>query len=89
MIQLTIHQELENNLLLAELRNIRLVLPVQSALNYADIEDDTLFLFYENWVNKSLWEQHMESEHIKTFQMKAAAMIENFDLLLMKPEKIS
>ena len=61
----------------------------EGCLNYdlhRSIEDDTLFLFYENWANKSLWEQHMKSKHIKVFEQKTTEMIEDLELFLMKPE---
>ena len=44
---------------------------------------------YENWASKSDWKQHMESEHIKAFGSNTAEMIENSELLLMKPEKVT
>ncbi len=61
-------------------------------LNYdlhRSIEDNALFLFYENWSRRSHWEQHMESEHIKAFQNNTAEMIDNSELLLMRLEQVS
>lgn len=78
----TIHQEL--------LKLIPLALAESGCLNYNlhhSIEDGTLFLFYENWASKPLWEQHMASEHIKAFQKNAEGLIENWELFLMKPEQ--
>ncbi len=62
----------------------------EGCLNYdlhRSIEDSTLFLFYENWASRVLWEQHMASEHIGVFQKNTEGLIENWELLLMKPEK--
>ena len=62
---------------------LQLVLPTiaeNGCLNYdlhCSIEDSTLFLFYENWASKPLWEQHMASEHIKAFQKNTEGLIEN------------
>jgi quinol monooxygenase YgiN len=62
---------------------LQLVLPTiaeNGCLNYdlhCSIEDSTLFLFYENWASKPLWEQHMASEHIKPFQKNTEGLIEN------------
>lgn len=62
----------------------------EGCLNYdlhRSIEDLTLFWFYENWASKSLWEQHIKSEHIKTFQAQTTEIIDSFDISLMKLEK--
>jgi len=77
-----LHQEL--------LQLIPPTLSESGCLNYdlhQSIEDSTLFLFYENWASKSLWEQHLASEHMKAFQKNAEGLIETFDIFLMKPEK--
>jgi quinol monooxygenase YgiN len=62
----------------------------EGCLNYnlhRSIEDSTLFLFYENWESRVLWEQHMASEHISVFQKNTEGLIENWELLLMEPEQ--
>ncbi|MGF1491493.1 MAG: putative quinol monooxygenase [Microcoleaceae cyanobacterium] len=64
----------------------------EGCLNYdlhRSIEDRTLFWFYENWTSKSIWEQHMESEHIQAFQKATEGMIEDFRLFLMQPEQLA
>ena len=76
-----LHQEL--------LQLIQPTLAEDGCLNYdlhRSIEDNTLFLFYENWVNKSLWEQHMASEHISAFEKNTEGLIEDWELFLLKPE---
>ena len=77
-----LHQEL--------LQLIQPTLLEDGCLNYdlhRSIEDKTLFLFYENWASRVLWEKHMVSEHIGVFQKNTEGLIENWELLLMKPEK--
>ena len=46
-----------------------------------------LFLFYENWENRLLWEQHMDSAHIQAFRKRTEGWLENLEILLMQPEK--
>jgi len=43
-------------------------------------EDPNLFLFYENWDSKQLWEQHMETEHLQVFKERARDLIESNEL---------
>lgn len=52
---------------------------------YRSIEDPSMFLMYENWVSKKLWEKHMQSDHIKTFQTKNKNAIEVFEVFLLIP----
>ncbi|MDJ0591225.1 MAG: putative quinol monooxygenase [Pleurocapsa sp. MO_226.B13] len=74
---------------------LKLIAPTlaeEGCLNYdlhRSIEDNTVLLFYENWASKSVWEQHMESEHIKTFQRNTEGMIDNSEILLMRLEQVS
>ncbi len=61
-------------------------------LNYdlhRSIEDPTLFLFYENWESKSLWQKHIASEHIKAFRKDTENLIVVFEVLLMQLEKLT
>ena len=42
----------------------------QGCINYdlhRSIEDPGLFMFYENWTTKALWEQHINAPHIQAF----------------------
>ncbi|MBW4579525.1 MAG: antibiotic biosynthesis monooxygenase [Tildeniella nuda ZEHNDER 1965/U140] len=74
-----------------ELRN--LIAPTQAesgCLNYdlhRSIENPALFVFYENWTNRELWEAHMQSVHIKGFEQKTEGAIANWELLLLKPDQ--
>ena len=56
---------------------------------YSSIKDKTLFLFYENWKNRAVWEKHTNSEHIQAFKRDAEGLIENWELFLMKLDKPS
>ncbi|GAB4378230.1 MAG: putative quinol monooxygenase [Elainellaceae cyanobacterium] len=73
-----------------ELRN--LIAPTQAeagCLNYdlhRSIENPALFLFYENWANRELWEAHMKSAHIKGFEQNTTGAIANWELLLLTPD---
>ncbi len=32
---------------------------------HQDNDDPKVFLFFENWKNRDLWQQHMQSDHLK------------------------
>jgi quinol monooxygenase YgiN len=53
---------------------------------YRSLDDCTLFMFYENWVSRNLWDQHMASQHMSEFQKNTEKLIENLELLMMTPE---
>lgn len=81
-LEAVLHQEL--------LQLIQPTLLEEGCLNYdlhRSIEDKTLFLFYENWASRVLWEKHMVSEHISVFQKNTEGLIDNWELLLMEPEE--
>lgn len=44
---------------------------------HEDNEDPSHFLFYENWESRKLWQDHMETEHIKAFQRLSDGKIAN------------
>lgn len=78
-----IHQELR--------RLIEPTLAEVGCINYdlhCSIEDPSLFLFYENWTSKDVWEKHMQSEHIKAFDNNAGDAVEAWELFLLKPDSI-
>ena len=35
---------------------------------HQDNENPAHFMFYENWENRELWQDHMNSKHLKAFQ---------------------
>ena len=39
-------------------------------------ENEEIFLFYENWTNRELWEKRMSTEHLKQFMAKADDLLE-------------
>lgn len=42
----------------------------KGCINYdlhQDIENPNLFLFFENWENKELWQTHMNNEHLAQY----------------------
>ena len=52
-----------------------------------DNEDPYHFLFYENWESRELWLAHMETEHIKAFQVASEGKMEDvalYEMTLMK-----
>ncbi|AMW28195.1 MULTISPECIES: putative quinol monooxygenase [Arthrospira] len=74
-VQEKVHQELR--------KLIPLTLAESGCLNYdlhRSIDDPTLFLFYENWESRLLWEQHMAADHIKTFRENTEGLIEKLDI---------
>jgi quinol monooxygenase YgiN len=70
--------------LYAELRN--LVEPTRAeegCINYdmhRSVEDFGLFMFYETWESRPLWEQHMESAHLQEFSSKQDELCETWEL---------
>ncbi len=63
---------------------IKLIQPTRSeegCLQYdlhQDNEKPELFLFYENWKNRQLWQEHMKTAHIKAYKQTTKDAIENF-----------
>lgn len=52
-------------------------------INYDLHQDNTnknLFLFYENWESKALWQQHMNSSHIAKYAKATDGAVEEFTL---------
>lgn len=35
---------------------------------HQDNEDPNVFLFFENWESRALWQEHMKNSHIAAFQ---------------------
>lgn len=38
---------------------------------HQDNDNPAVFLFYENWENRDLWQDHMNSEHLKAYKEAA------------------
>ena len=45
-------------------------------------EDPGLFVFYEDWESRPLWEAHMKSPHLVDFSEKQGALTESWDLFV-------
>lgn len=52
-------------------------------INY-DLHQDNInkhvFLFYENWESKALWQKHMENKHLADYVKATEGAIETFTL---------
>lgn len=44
---------------------------------HQDNENLNLFLFYENWESRKLWQKHMESEHVNLCTKAIEDAVEN------------
>jgi quinol monooxygenase YgiN len=42
-------------------------------------------MFYENWDSRALWQDHMNSPHLKAFQAVSEGAIAEFTLYEMTP----
>ena len=45
-------------------------------------EDPGVFIFYENWESRPLWEAHMKSPHLTDFSEKQGDLTESWDLFV-------
>ncbi len=55
----------------------------KGCINYdlhQDNENATHFLFYENWESRELWQQHMDTQHIKDYMTATDGAVEEFTL---------
>ncbi len=43
------------------------------------------FMFYENWTSRELWQDHMESSHLKDYGQATEGAVEDFTLYEMTP----
>jgi quinol monooxygenase YgiN len=62
----------------------------EGCINYdmhRSVEDPGLFMFYENWTTRPLWEQHMQSPHLTEFSATTEGMVEVWELFV--GEKVS
>ncbi|MEO0454188.1 MAG: putative quinol monooxygenase [Verrucomicrobiota bacterium] len=79
----------QTDLVRAELEKlIPLTRPEAGCINYdlhQDNEDPSRFLFYENWESRELWQDHMESAHLKNFLAVTDGAIEDLTLYEMTP----
>ncbi|NIO09109.1 MAG: antibiotic biosynthesis monooxygenase [Deltaproteobacteria bacterium] len=47
---------------------------------HQDNDNPTVFLFFENWTNRDLWQAHMNNTHIKAYRNATEGAIESFIL---------
>lgn len=47
---------------------------------HQDNENLNLFVFFEIWENRELWQTHMENQHIKDFNIATDGCLEKFVL---------
>ena len=55
----------------------------QGCLQYdlhRDNEDPAHFLFFENWENRELWQQHMNAAHLAAYLQATDGAVETFTL---------
>lgn len=43
-------------------------------------ENPAVFLFYENWESRDLWQKHMQNEHLATYMKATEGAVESFVL---------
>lgn len=53
---------------------------------HQDNDNPAVFLFFENWESRALWQAHMEGAHLKEYQRVTEGMIAGF--VLNEMEKV-
>ncbi len=55
----------------------------KGCINYdlhQDNDNENLFLFYENWESKALWQTHMNNQHLADYMKATDGAVEEFVL---------
>ncbi|WP_298421059.1 putative quinol monooxygenase [uncultured Kordia sp.] len=55
----------------------------KGCINYdlhQDNENENLFVFYENWENRELWQQHMQNDHLAEYLKVTDGAVASFEL---------
>ena len=55
----------------------------EGCINYdlhQDNENENLFLFYENWTSRELWQKHMNAAHLAQYMEAVEGAVEDFTL---------
>ena len=77
----------KRDLVKAELiKLIATTLKEEGCINYdlhQDNENENLFLFYENWESRELWQKHMNNSHIAAYAKATEHAVESFSLYEM------
>lgn len=50
---------------------------------HQDNDNSNLFLFYENWESRELWQQHMNASHLAEYKKATEGAVEDFSLYEM------
>jgi len=50
---------------------------------HQDNERPEVFLFFENWANRELWQKHMNNEHLAAYMAATEGAVENFEVYEM------
>jgi quinol monooxygenase YgiN len=68
------------------LKLIDITLKEEGCINYdlhQDNENENLFLFYENWESRELWQKHMNNKHLADYVKATDGAVEDFELFEM------
>lgn len=47
---------------------------------HQDNESPEIFVFYENWQSRELWQAHMNNDHLKVYMEETDGAVESFTL---------
>ncbi|NOK61972.1 MAG: antibiotic biosynthesis monooxygenase [Chloroflexi bacterium AL-W] len=47
---------------------------------HQDNDKPEIFIFYENWENRELWQQHMHNDHIRAYSAATDGVVASFTL---------
>ena len=47
---------------------------------HQDNDNPAIFLFYENWKSRELWQQHMNNTHLKEYMQTTEGAVASFTL---------
>ena len=65
------------------LKLIEITRAEKGCINYdlhQDNENENLFLFFENWENRALWQTHMKNKHLTEYMRATDGAVEEFVL---------
>ena len=65
---------------------INTTLKEEGCINYdlhQDNENENLFLFYENWESRELWQKHMNNYHLTEYSKATKGAVDSFELYEM------
>jgi quinol monooxygenase YgiN len=55
----------------------------EGCINYdmhRSVDDPSVFVFYENWTTRPLWERHMNSPHLQAFSARQGELADSWEL---------